>query len=77
MKKMTLGTTGMQVPVIAVDALSQSRIGGMEPKERAAFLAGCLENGLNFFDHADIYGKGECERLFAAAQKEIAQSEKI
>ena len=68
MKKMTLGTTGMQVPVIAVGCM---RIGGMEPKERAAFLAGCLENGLNFFDHADIYGKGECERLFAAAQKEI------
>lgn len=68
MKAMTLGTTGMQVPVIAVGCM---RISGMEQKERAAYLADCLENGLNFFDHADIYGKGECERLFAEAQKEI------
>jgi predicted oxidoreductase len=26
-----------------------------------------LELGANFFDHADIYGGGECERIFAAA----------
>lgn len=23
-----------------------------------------LDNGINFFDHADIYGGGECERIF-------------
>ena len=26
-----------------------------------------LENGVNFFDHADIYGGGEAERFFAQA----------
>lgn len=68
MKTMMLGATGMQVPVIAVGCM---RIRGMEQKERVHYLADCLQNGLNFFDHADVYGKGECERLFAAAQKEI------
>jgi len=26
-----------------------------------------LEEGINFFDHADIYGQGRCEELFAEA----------
>lgn len=68
MKTMMLGKTGLTVPVIAVGCM---RIGGMEQKQRAAYLAACLENGLNFFDHADIYGKGTCEQLFSEAQKEI------
>ncbi|WP_205742794.1 aldo/keto reductase, partial [Onishia niordana] len=25
------------------------------------------ENGINFFDHADIYGAGQCETVFAEA----------
>ncbi len=35
-------------------------------KVRELVLA-ALEAGINFFDHADIYGGGECERLFADA----------
>ena len=26
-----------------------------------------LDEGINFFDHADIYGQGRCEELFAEA----------
>jgi predicted oxidoreductase len=26
-----------------------------------------VDNGITFFDHADIYGRGECERIFADA----------
>ena len=29
-----------------------------------------LESGITFFDHADIYGKGECEEIFAEAMKD-------
>lgn len=29
-----------------------------------------MANGINFFDHADIYGSGKCEEIFAKAFKE-------
>lgn len=29
-----------------------------------------MANGINFFDHADIYGGGKCEEIFAKAFKE-------
>ncbi|MDE6211080.1 MAG: aldo/keto reductase [Clostridia bacterium] len=32
-----------------------------------------LEEGINVFDHADIYGGGECETLFGKALKEAPQ----
>ena len=31
----------------------------------------CLEHGINFFDHANIYGRGKCEEIFAEAIKEM------
>ena len=74
MKTMMLGKTGLTVPVIAVGCM---RIGGMEQKERAAYLAACLENGLNFFDHADIYGKGRVNSFFRRHKRKLAQSAKI
>ncbi|MDL0429898.1 aldo/keto reductase [Marinobacter sp. TBZ242] len=33
----------------------------------ADWIAERLDEGLNVFDHADIYGAGECEQLFGAA----------
>lgn len=67
MKKIMLGKTGLNVPEIAVGCM---RIGGMEAKDITDFLRFCIENGLNFFDHADIYGRGQCEINFAKAFKE-------
>lgn len=37
------------------------------PKTLAAWIESQLERGLDVFDHADIYGDGECERLFGEA----------
>jgi predicted oxidoreductase len=50
--------------------------------EIEALIKTALEEGINFFDHADIYGAGECETLFSDAiqmnpsirQKMIIQS---
>ncbi len=56
-----LGKTGMQVPTVAVGCM---RIGDMSQKEIGAFIDTALENGANFFDHADIYGGGKCESVF-------------
>ena len=37
------------------------------PPGLADWIAARLDDGLNVFDHADIYGGGECERLFGDA----------
>ena len=64
MRKITLGKTGLSVPVIAVGCM---RLNGLSSAEAEAFVQTALEEGLNFFDHADIYGGGACEKLFAEA----------
>jgi predicted oxidoreductase len=33
-------------------------------EEMEKFVQACLTEGINFFDHADIYGDGACETLF-------------
>ena len=40
------------------------RIGGKNEKEAEEFVSAALEAGLNFFDHANIYGGGGCEEVF-------------
>lgn len=64
MKKIVLGTSGLQVPNIAVGCM---RINGLELQKAEKFIGKALELGANFFDHADIYGAGECEKIFAEA----------
>ena len=48
-------------------ALGMMRIANMPPKEIDALVKTALDNGINFFDHADIYGGGKCEEAFAEA----------
>ena len=44
------------------------RFKGMSSTEVEQIVNLCLENGINSFDHADVYGtagmRGECEQLF-------------
>lgn len=42
------------------------------PAKLADWIAARLDGGLNVFDHADIYGDGECERLFGKALRASA-----
>lgn len=65
MKTVSLGTTG-QVPAIAVGCMRWS---GLSTQEIAQLIGTSVEHGANFFDHADIYGKGESETRFGAALK--------
>lgn len=63
MKQIKLG--GIEsVPALAVGCM---RITSLDDKGAQAFIAAATEEGLNFFDHADIYGRGECEKVFAKA----------
>lgn len=64
MKRIPLGKSGILVPSVAVGC---RRICDVEEKQAEALLDTALELGCNFFDHADIYGKGACESRFAQA----------
>ncbi len=64
MRTMKLGTSTLEVPVIAVGCM---RINSLDKPEAERFVQTALEQGANFFDHADIYGGGSCEEIFADA----------
>lgn len=68
MKNITLGTTNLEVPAISVGCM---RLGSCDDKYAEYFINLALEKRLNYFDHADIYGNGECERKFGRAIKNL------
>jgi predicted oxidoreductase len=43
------------------------RISSLSLAEIDTLIKTAIEQGINFFDHADIYGKGTCETLFSQA----------
>ena len=45
-------------------SLGCMRINRLDAKGVDAIMNTALENGINFFDHADIYGGGNCEKIF-------------
>lgn len=62
MKNVKLGSTEINVPSVVLGCM---RINNA--KNPVAVIETAMENHINFFDHADIYGKGECEEIFAKA----------
>lgn len=64
MKTVKWGVTAQQVPAVAVGCM---RMNSMEVRQAAELIDKAMELGVNFFDHADIYGGGECEKIFAKA----------
>jgi predicted oxidoreductase len=64
MRTMKLGSSTLEVPVVAIGCM---RINTLEKNEAEHFVQTALEQGANFFDHADIYGGGACEEIFADA----------
>ena len=59
-----LGKSKLEVPVIAVGCM---RINSLSKVEAEKFVQTALDEGAIFFDHADIYGRGTCEEIFAEA----------
>lgn len=66
MKKVNFGNTGIKVPAIAVGCM---RINRLSEAEAAKYIENAAANEAGFFDHADIYGNGECEEIFGKAFK--------
>jgi predicted oxidoreductase len=64
MKQITIGrgeVTGSEI------ALGCMRMNALSAKDAAAVVQGALEAGVNYFDHADVYGGGKSEEVFAQA----------
>jgi aryl-alcohol dehydrogenase-like predicted oxidoreductase len=70
-----LGRTGWKISAISFGAWA---IGGtwgtVKDKESLAALHAALEQGVNFFDTADVYGDGRSERLLAQLRRESKES---
>lgn len=64
MRYMKLGKSDLKVPAIAIGCM---RINALSTTDAERLVQTALEGGVNFFDHADIYGGGTCEELFAKA----------
>ncbi len=74
MHKIEFGKSGLTVPTVAVGCM---RIANMSEKEASAFVDTALSCGANFFDHADIYGKGNSEQVFGKAISALAREDII
>ena len=64
MRYIEFGKTGSKVSVIGIGCM---RMSDLSPKQVDDVIKTALDSGINFFDHADIYGGGECESLFGSA----------
>ena len=51
--------------------MGTGRIHALEPAALDKLLGSALDAGITFFDHADVYGGGESETVFAAAVKRL------
>ncbi|MBO5452233.1 MAG: aldo/keto reductase [Lachnospiraceae bacterium] len=64
MKKIPLSTTKKEIPAIGAGCM---RIDSLSLDALCQYIDTYMESGINFFDHADIYGGGRCEELFGKA----------
>lgn len=64
MKRIRLGGTGPEVSEVGLGCM---RLAAHDVPAAAALISAAIDLGINFFDHADIYGGGRSEELFAEA----------
>lgn len=64
MKTIDLGNSGLLASEISIGCM---RIAGLSQKEADGLLNAALDVGIDFFDHADVYGGGKSEQVFADA----------
>ena len=62
MEKINLGNSGILASRVI---LGNMRINQMSKKEVLELINAAVANGINMFDHADIYGGGVCEELYS------------
>ena len=60
MRYIEFGSSPLRVSVIGAGSM---RIAGMDEQTADTFMKAALDSGINFFDHADIYGGGKSEEV--------------
>ena len=66
MRYLEYGNTGKDVSVIGLGCM---RMANLDSRQADAVVRAALDSGINFFDHADIYGGGRSEEIFAGVLK--------
>ena len=61
MKTIKFGKSDLDVPVIGLGCM---RLTELERWDIPQYIWHCISLGVNFFDHADIYGGGKSEEVF-------------
>jgi len=64
MRRINIGNGAINASEISLGCM---RIAELSKKDAAVLINTALEEGIDFFDHADIYSEGESEELFAQA----------
>jgi predicted oxidoreductase len=64
MKYIQVPNTDMNASEISLGCM---RISKMTNQEISTLIHTAMEEGINFFDHADVYGGGKCEEKFSEA----------
>ena len=64
MKNVNIGKCGIEASEIGLGCM---RMAGLEKGEAEKTIKTSLAEGINFFDHADIYGGGKSEEVFSEA----------
>lgn len=65
MKNISLGNGVLEVPEIGLGCMRITELGSVKAVRELIDTA--MDCGINFFDHANIYAKGEAERIFGEA----------
>ena len=82
MEYVRLGNSGLKVSRICLGTMSFGTPGVLFPwcisyEESEAIVKECLDNGINFFDTANIYSNGESEEFLGKALKKYAKREEV
>jgi 1-deoxyxylulose-5-phosphate synthase len=76
-----LGETGLKVSRICLGTMtygtSKWRPWVLDEEASRPFIARALEQGINFFDTADMYSRGESERVLGRALKELTARDQV
>lgn len=68
MKRQKIGTSNIEASRIALGCM---RMADKTVEEAKVIIQTALEGGINFFDHADMYGAGKSESIFTEALKSM------
>jgi aryl-alcohol dehydrogenase-like predicted oxidoreductase len=83
MQYITLGTTGLDVSPIAIGAMTYGDpqrghpVWSLDEDESRPLIRHALEQGINFFDTANIYSQGSSEEILGRALRDFADRDEV